>query len=194
MLAEPLAVTLQVIDALDMLNVPYWIGGSLAVAVHGVARSTLDTDLVADLRIEQAELFAGTLEPAFYLDIEMIMDAISRQSSFNIIHRETMFKVDIFILKDRAFDQSQLIRREKQIVTIEPERTADVCTPEDLLLVKLEWFRMGGEVSERQWRDVLGVLKAQSGKLDIAYLRRWAGELNIADLLDRAFAEATAAN
>lgn len=194
MLAEPLAVTLKVIEVLDTLDVPYWIGGSLAAALHGVARSTLDTDLVADIRIEHAELFAGTLEYAFYLDIEMIKDAITRRSSFNIIHRETMFKVDIFLLKERAFDQSQLIRREKYIVAIEPERTAHVCSPEDIVLVKLEWYRMGGEVSERQWRDVLGVLKTQAGKLDIGYLRDWAGELGVADLLDRALSESMVAN
>lgn len=190
MLAEPLEVILQVIDVLDDLDVPYWIGGSLAVAVHGVARSTLDADLVADLKVKHVEPFAGALEDIFYLDIEMIKDAIMRRSSFNIIHRVTMFKVDVFVLKDRDFDQSQLLRREKQIVTMEPDRMAHVCTPEDLVLVKLERYRMGGEVSDRQWLDILGVLKAQSGKLDREYLREWAVELGVSDLLDRAFVEA----
>lgn len=190
MLAEPLEVILQVIDVLDDLDVPYWIGGSLAVAVHGVARSTLDADLVADLKVKHIELFAGALDDIFYLDIEMVKDAIMRRSSFNIIHRETMFKVDIFALRDRDFDQSQLLRRENQIVALEPERMAHVCTPEDLVLIKLEWYRIGGEVSDRQWRDILGVLKAQSGKLDREYMRKWADELEVSDLLDRAFAEA----
>ncbi len=189
MLPEPLAVTLQVVDALDALHAPYWIGGSLASALHGVARSTLDSDIVADLKPEQAADFARALEPAFYVDMEMIQDAIKRRSSFNLIHRETMFKVDVFILKTRPFEQAQLSRREEQVLSLEPERRAYVCTAEDTILAKLEWYRMGGEVSERQWRDVLGVMAVQGQRLDLDYLRRWATELGVGDLLERALGE-----
>ncbi len=93
MLSEPVAVTLLVIEALEELDVPYLIGGSLASAVHGVARATLDTDLVADLRLEHAEQLAQALSDAFYVDAESIRDAIRHHSSFNVIHLETMFKV-----------------------------------------------------------------------------------------------------
>jgi hypothetical protein len=189
MLSEPIAVTLLVIQALDALGVPYLIGGSLASAVHGVARATVDTDLVADLRPEHAEPLAQALRDAFYVDAESIQDAIRRRSSFNVIHLETMFKVDVFVRKRRPFDQAQFERRQAQVVATDPERTAYVASPEDTVLTKLEWYRMGGEVSDRQWRDVLGVLKVQGERLDLVYLRRWAAALRIADLLEQALAQ-----
>jgi hypothetical protein len=191
MLPEPLAVTLQVVEVLESLSVPYWIGGSLASAFYGVARSTLDSDLVAQLKPEQVESFVSKLEPAFFVDVEMILDAILHQGSFNIIHRDSMFKVDVFILKARPFEQAQLERRLSQTVSIDPERVAYVCTPEDIILAKLEWYRLGGEVSERQWRDIIGVLKVQSGRLEIEYIRRWAVFLGVSQLLERAIAESS---
>ena len=101
-----------------------------------------------------------------------------------------MFKVDVFIAKPRAFDRSQLARRQLHLLSEDPERRAYVATAEDIVLSKLEWYRMGGEVSDRQWRDVLGVLKVQGDRLDRDYLRRMATELGVSDLLKQAFGEA----
>jgi hypothetical protein len=187
---EPIAVTLLVIDALDALGVPYLIGGSLASAVHGVLRATLDTDLVADLRLEHAEPLARALGGTFYVDAESIREAVLYQRSFNVIHLETMFKVDVFVVKKRPFHHSQMERRMAQVIATDPDRTAYVATAEDTILAKLEWYRMGGDVSEQQWRDVLGVMKVQADRLDLAYLRQWAAQLNISDLLERAIKEA----
>jgi hypothetical protein len=190
MLSEPLDVTIMAIEALDKLDIPYLIGGSLASALYGTARSTLDVDLVADLQLEHVQPLVDILGKTFYIDSDMIRDAILHHSTFNIIHLETMFKIDIFVLKTRPFDQVQFKRRRIQTISSDPERKAYVTTAEDILLVKLEWFRMGGEVSDRQWKDILGVIKVQSDRLDSAYLSKWAEELGIVDLLQKALHEA----
>jgi hypothetical protein len=188
-LTEQMAVTLTVTEALEALGVTYVIGGSFASATHGVMRATMDADLVADLRPEHAEPLARVLGEEFYADVEMMRDAIRRNASFNLIHLETAFKVDVFAAKPRAFDQAQLSRRQRHQVSEEPERYAYVASPEDTVLAKLEWYRMGGQSSDRQWRDVLGVLRVQSGRLDLDYLRRMAATLEVNDLLERALKE-----
>lgn len=185
MLPEPIAVTLQVIDALERVGAPYVIGGSLASTIHGVVRTTLDTDIVADLSLRQAQPFADLLASAFYLDIDTIHHAIRQRSSFNLIHLASMFKVDIFILKNRPFDRQQLDRRQSWIADPDSGRTIYVATPEDTILTKLAWYRLGGEISDRQWRDILGVLAVQGDRLDLAYMRQWAVDLGVSDLFER---------
>jgi hypothetical protein len=189
-LTEQIAVTLLVTDALEALGAPYAIGGSFASATHGVMRATMDADLVARLRPEHAEPLAQALGEAFYADVEAMRDAIRRRASFNVIHLETMFKVDIFVAKARPFDRAQLSRRQRHQLSEDPERYAYVASPEDNILSKLEWYRMGGGISDRQWRDVLSVLKVQGDRLDLDYLRRMAATLDVLDLLERALKEA----
>ena len=183
--AEPIAVTMLVIDALESLGVPYVIGGSLASALHGVARATLDSDLVADLQIKHIKAFLQMLDNQFYADEHAIRAAIQQRRSFNLIHLETMFKVDIFVPKPRPFDRAQLANRKPISIAVDPDIIAYVASAEDTILAKLEWYRMGGEVSERQWRDVLGIVKIQGDRLDIDYLQEIAVQLGVADLLER---------
>jgi hypothetical protein len=183
---EPVEVTLKVTAVFEKLGVPYLIGGSLASTLYGMVRTTQDSDIVAEMRREHLQPFVSTLQDEFYVDEEMIADAIGHNSSFNIIHRETMFKVDVFIPRPRPFLQSQLARAQRQVFAFETEASAKFASPEDTILSKLEWYRMGGEVSERQWRDILGVLKTRAGELDLAYLQKWANELKVDDLLERA--------
>jgi hypothetical protein len=184
---EPLEVTIKVTDVLERLAVPYLIGGSLASALYGMIRTTQDVDIVAEMRLEHLQPFIDSLQAEFYLDEQMIAAAIRTNSSFNFIHRETMFKVDVFIPRPRPFLQSQLARARLQHFDLETRLHARFASPEDTILAKLEWYRLGGEVSEIQWRDVLGILKAYDSDLELDYLDRWAAELGVVDLFWRAF-------
>ncbi len=180
----------MVVEALDELGVPYLIAGSLASSVHGEVRSTWDTDLVADLSTDQAVPLAEALTGRLYVDAEMILDAIRHRRHFNVVHLDTMFKVDVFVPKQRDFDRMQIRRRQEHVIWSDPVHKAFVASPEDTILAKLDWYRQGDEVSERQWRDVIGVIKVQGDRLDVEYLRKGAIELAVGDLLKEALAEA----
>lgn len=189
MLNEPLEVTFKVTGILEMLEVPYLIGGSLASTLYGRVRTTQDSDLIAQLRPEHIQAFIAALEGEFYIDLPMVTDAVHHNGSFNIIHRQTFFKVDVFIPPDRPFLQSQFQRARLQVFTLDGEVQAKFASPEDTILAKLEWYRLGEEASPRQWRDVLGILKVQGDNLDLDYLQHWATELDLTGLLVRAIEE-----
>jgi hypothetical protein len=186
---EPIEVTLIVTGVFERLGVPYLIGGSLASTLYGMVRTTQDSDIIAEMRPEHIQPFVSALEADFYIDQEMIAESIQRNSSFNIIHRDTMFKVDVFIPRPRPFLKSQLARARRQTFTLGKEVSAKFASPEDTILSKLEWYRMGGEVSDRQWRDILGVLKTKAGEIDLEYLQQWAKELKVSDLFGRALTQ-----
>ncbi len=131
----------------------------------------------------------------YYVDGDMITDAINTRSSFNLIHLDTMFKVDVFAVKQDAFDQTAFMRADLKEFGLESDaRAFFVESPEDVILNKLRWFRLGGETSERQWLDVQGVLKVQADALDFAYMQKWAQEISVDDLLERAIAESGSAS
>jgi hypothetical protein len=189
MQGDAIQVILLATDIFEKMRIPYAVGGSISSSVHGVMRSTMDVDIVADMRLEHISGFVEALSTAFYADDEMIRDAINRHSSFNLIHLATAYKVDVFIPKQRAFDRMQLERRIATLITAEPEKAIYVTSPEDIILSKLEWYRAGDEVSDRQWRDILGVLKTKAGQLDLKYMRRWAKPLKVEELLEKALTE-----
>jgi hypothetical protein len=174
------------LEIFNSLSIPYRIGGSVASSAYGVARATLDIDLVADLHEDQVLLLVAGLRDAYYVDEDRIRDAILRQSSFNIIHLQTMFKLDVFVLKGRPYDQVAFSRARRENLGDEDlSREYYFSSPEDVILNKLDWYRQGGCVSDRQWNDIMGVLKVQGSALDMEYLFRWAEQLTLSDLLQR---------
>jgi hypothetical protein len=189
MQGDAIRMTLLVTDVFEKMRIPYAVGGSISSSVHGVMRSTMGVDTVADMQLEHIAGFIEALSTAFYAEDEMIRNAINRHSSFNLIHLATAYKVDVFIPKQRAFDKMQLERRIATLITAEPEKTIYVTSAEDIILSKLEWYRMGDEVSDSQWRDILGVLKTKAGQLDLEYVRRWAKPLRVEDLVEKALTE-----
>lgn len=189
-LSEPLRITLEVARVLEDLGVPYLLGGSLASSLHGIPRLTQDADLVADLRPKDIPPLVSRLQASFYIDEEAIREALRRRRSFNVIHLGTMTKVDIFIPKGDALAREEMARRLRITLPEGDGAALYVASAEDTILQKLAWFVLGGGVSERQWNDILGVIKVRRGSLDLAYLRYWAAETDLEDLLTKAFAEA----
>jgi hypothetical protein len=187
---DPVAVALAVARVFDQLGIRYVVGGSLASALHGEPRSTLDVDFVADVRPEHMEALVAALAPGFYVSDTAMRDALHAGGSFNAIHLVTAVKVDVFPVGDDAFDAERIARRRRAVVWADPPAELYVDAAEYTVLRKLEWYRRGGEVSERQWRDVVGVLRVRKGSLDAALLDRWARRLGVADLLGRARATA----
>ncbi|SRR5216683_1347772 len=189
--AEVLAAMIPVIETFDHLGVDYYVGGAVASLAHGVYRTTADVDIIAEVRLEQVPAFVQSLQDTYYVDADMIKDAIKHRSEFNVIHLDTMFKVDIFLPKRRPFDQAvrQRVQR-SELKILEEISIFNMESPEDVILTKLEWYKMGGGVSERQWGDILGVLKVQKQNLDLEYLHHWAAEIGVANLLTRALQEA----
>lgn len=185
--AEIIAAIRPVTIAFEQLGVPYLIGGSVASSIYGVARSTLDADLMADLKPEQVSTFIALLEADYYISEPAVRDALARHSSFNLIHYDTMVKVDVFIPKGQPFDQSSLKRKQPTQIDKSDTQFFQVASPEDIILLKLDWFRQGGSASDRQWKDIIGVLRVQAKTIDREYLKEWAGKLALTDLLEKAF-------
>lgn len=190
-LAEPIAVTLAVVQALNKLGVRYLVGGSLASSVHGIPRSTQDIDLLVELPGKLVDALAAELESDFFVDRDMMTDAVRRRASFNVIDLKTMFKVDLFVSDRRPLLIEEMERR----LTVDlgdPPAPVHVCSAEDIIVQKLDWYEKGGRVSERQWGDLIGVFKVRGANLDFAYLRRWCRELGLEALLGRALRESGA--
>ena len=180
-----------VVSAFNQLSIPYYIGGSIASSVYGIARATMDIDVIAHIVPSQVSSLVALLEREYYIDKQMIDDAISNASSFNLIHLETMMKVDVFTQRKEPYHESALARRLRDLLVEGDQDSAFFfSSPEDIILSKLRWYEMGGQISGQQWRDILGVLKMQGKNLDLRYLEKAASDLNVADLLVRALSEA----
>jgi hypothetical protein len=183
-------VLLRVAGVLDEMQIPYLVVGSVASSLHGFSRSTADVDIVADLRPENIAPLFSALKDEYYVDDQAMRRAISLRRMFNLIHLDTMFKVDIYVPKNDEFSQQQFKTARRETLLPGEGGSAYIAAPEDTVLAKLQWHRRGGEVSERQLTDVLGVLKVQRERLDLEYLREWAARLEVLDLLERLLREA----
>ncbi len=189
--AEIITAAYPVVKAFDELGILYYIGGSVASSVYGMPRATQDVDMVSDLKPQQITPLVEKLSSAYYIDKDMILEAINRNSSFNLIHLDTMIKIDVFMCKNEAYHRSAFQRRREDTLDAEDQALKFyIASSEDVILNKLNWFRMGDQISEQQWRDIQGVLKIQKDSLDIDYLFTWAKDLGLNQLLKKAFHEA----
>ncbi|MBK6314981.1 MAG: hypothetical protein IPF53_11880 [Blastocatellia bacterium] len=177
------------VSLLSRLSIRHVIVGSYASSAHGVARATQDIDLVAEIPVESVDALFSALKDTHYIDPDSIRRAIQTGRSFNIIHLATMLKFDVYVPRGNEAARRHIDRGQWSTIGGALDEPVLVASPEDVVVSKLRWFRRGGEVSVKQWEDVLGVLRVQHGRLDVEYMERTAGEERVRDLLDRAVAQ-----
>jgi hypothetical protein len=180
---------LIVTKVLDSLNIAYFIGGSVASGIWGELRYTQDLDLVADIQFNHIQALLAAFSERFYISDSAVREAIDRERSFNLIDNNTGWKIDIFVLAQNIFQQNQLKRRQAISVN-EKDDKLYFSSAEDTVLQKILWYRLSQRQSEQQWRDILGILKLQSDRLDLKYLQDWAQSLSISQDLETALNEA----
>jgi hypothetical protein len=173
--------------ALDRVEVPYEIGGSVASSSHGIPRTTMDVDLVVDLPPDTIEQFVSELGGEFYADTDRIREAFAAGRPANLIHLKSLWKFDLFPLMNDEYGRTEFGRRTFR--EIRPDGGAPmecaISSKEDAILRKLEWFRAGGEIAERQWSDLTGMWSAAGSLADMNYLGHWAERLGVRDLLEK---------
>ena len=190
-LMEPVSQDFQpvfrfAIRTLGRLGIAYAVGGSVASSLHGASRMTRDADLTVEpFSGREAVFVAAFPAPEFYVNPDTVREAVRTRSTFNILHPATGYKLDFFVRKDEPFEQAAFARRGPFMLPDAPQEPVQVHSPEDIILFKLRWYRIGGEVSDSQWNDVLAVMKTHGDRLDAAYLDQWAAEIGVRDLLDR---------
>lgn len=185
----PIFVLSLVTRALEEFGIRYVLVGSFASSMYGLYRATADIDILAEIKSDQISPLHGALNETFYIDELTMRNAVSQGRSFNAIHFDSVFKVDIFIPLHDEFSFAQLDHRQLRRVSPDRDDTVYVATAEDTVLAKLRWYRAGNETSNNQWHDVLGIMAVQRDSLDVPYLRAWAERLGVSDLLSRAIEE-----
>jgi hypothetical protein len=183
--SDLIEAALCVAEALESCGLRYLVGGSIASSVGGEPRFTKDVDMVIEIAETDVDRFIEALGSEFYADSVAVRRAVRLKSVANVIHQPSSAKVDLFVAGGSVLDVQQLDRRTRAQVSSNPSRYLYVYTPEDILLQKLRGFRLGGEVSDQQWRDVLSVLLVQGRAIDRDYLQGAAAQLGVTDLLDR---------
>jgi len=186
MRVDPFSTAAQIANIFDSLDIKYALGGSLASSIIGEPRATMDADFATRLDKTRLNEFLEHLTEDYYVSRESAEEAIDNSDSFNLINTKTSFKVDIFVLGDGLLDVNQIERRIKVQVPSENITEIWATSPEDQILRKLYWFNLSGGVSDRQWRDVLSILRVQLENLDIEYLETTAKATGLDQILEKA--------
>lgn len=190
---DPISLARKIADILELLDIPYMVGGSVASSLLGESRATLDLDLAIALNATQAQQLLAAMQGDFYISESAVSEALASNSfskSFNVIYLSSLEKADIFILRDEPFSRSKMSRRQLHVTDSDATKSIYIYSPEDIILQKLRWYKITRRESEKQWRDVLGVLKMQGETLDFDYLWQWAESLKVTDELGRSLQEA----
>lgn len=184
---DPLAVAVRTGEIFDSVGIRHTIGGSIAASFAGEPRSTIDIDFVVAMTHDHVEPLMSALLPEYYASEQALHRAVDTLGAANLIHQDTQIKVDVFVAGGTALDEQQLARRQR--VEIRPGQVIHIHPPEDILLQKLRWFRKGDGVSDRQWRDIISIIRTQGERLDRPYLVANAPAVDVESLLSRALEE-----
>ncbi len=184
---EPLKVVSEITAFLNDSVIPYFLTGSFASSYYGDYRATRDVDIVCALRREHIDSLVNKLSDEFFVDDEALSNALKGGTSCNLIHKVSVFKVDLFT-KVSEFEKSELKRAKNTLIPGIPHEIK-IISPEGSILSKLRWYSKGGRQSLQQWNDVLSLLRQLENILDNEYLDSWANRMRIADLLKRARVE-----
>jgi hypothetical protein len=178
---KALAVFLAI---LDELGIVYALGGSMACSVYGKVRFTEDADIAVEPFPSVVDTLLKKLSSDFYVSPQAVRQALTQRGSFNVIHIAAAFKIDVFIRNETPFQKQLLLRRKQVTIPALPDAKVWAVSPEDILLLKLNWYKQGGCTSEKQWNDILGLAAVQKDRLNISVLIHWADELGVRELLE----------
>lgn len=172
---DPTAIASLMAQLLNAADIPYYITGGVAAIAHGEPRATLDLDIVISIELEDLPALAANLErQGFYVaGLEDVIAGSLR--CLNITHLESIENVDLMISGGEEYDLVKLDRR--QLYTLPGGGDVAIATPEDIIVSKLLWRR--GSQSDKQWRDILGILKVQQERLDFGYIQRWVATFGL---------------
>ena len=188
MTVDPIDIALLVARAIEQVGGEYFVGGSLASSFQGEPRATNDIDMVVKIPLGKTSEFIASLGADFEVDLDTLRDALIQRRSCNIFFLPLVTKIDLFAVGTTPYDEIEFARR-KAVRVRDSNETLVLKTPEDTVLRKLLWYREGGEVSEKQWRDLTQVLRISRDVIDLEYITSWADRLGLTTLLARARSE-----
>ncbi len=176
---------LPVIEVFECLGIRYYLSGSIACSVYGLPRGAQDIDFLADIQLEHVRPLIDHLQAAYTMNEQALRDAFAQRSAFSLLHLSSLVKVDVMLPRGTPFD-SLVWQRLRQLSLIEGYQPIWIASPEDVVLMGLEWYRECGATADDQWNDLLGVVKVQAPTLDLTYLRHVAPTLNVSGLSEQA--------
>lgn len=183
---NPFEVAARVTDLLEQMGAEYFLGGSLASTFYGEPRFTQDVDIVVRLQEPHVTKLVEELGSEFYISEVALREALQRGGSANLIHLATNFKIDLILSAETEFEQSEFRRKKRGAVG---ERSFFFCSPEDIILAKLDWYRKSQGILDRQLRDIQTVMMVHPN-LDVEYLKIWSERLGVYERLQQSFEDA----
>jgi hypothetical protein len=173
------------IGAFEVYGIPYYLTGSLAISVYVNTQVVQGIDVVADIKFSQVQALVLRLEKMYDVQESVIREAIEQRGSFSLVQHDTFQKIEISLPVYRAYSQLKQERAQQHPLE-EGSRSFRIASPEDMVLVLLEFYKGDGKRPRRLWETILEILTAQGVLLDLAYLRLWATVLDVAPLLEQA--------